>query len=265
MNYFVVLTIVSLFTASVNQGALASTEEDRLTELNHEIKTFSDRGKSAPKHLWAQALESRALIYRSQKKYSEALKDLDSAIKMHPSIGPYRTQASIYRLQGDYGRAVSASRNAMDLDVRTVNKPALSIDARELAAAYWAQKKSDKAIAILNEALQVIPRDVPLLTTRAEYYEKEHKYKEAIADLGVYQTFNSRARQNYVKRASLHEKLGMYNDAIADYTVLIEKEPDRPSNYYDRAKLLEKIGKGKRAEIDRAEALKLEKRLVGID
>ncbi len=156
----------------------------------------------------------------------------------------------------------------------------------------WAnsQSKFDLAIQMAGKALSVKKPDYQAYMERAASYSRQHKDKEALADLDKYVALHKLKRNGYERRASILENLHLFERALADYrtmqkihyddaaalkeascldklnkneeamtclTNLLKRNPEDDAGYEARGKVQVKLGRLKEAIADYTRAIQL--------
>jgi tetratricopeptide (TPR) repeat protein len=134
----------------------------------------------------AQALTARGFARMLQKDFVGALPDFDAAIEQNPNLAT----AHYYR------------------------------------GALLAQSDPDRAIADLNKAISINPKDADFFRERSSIYIKRQNYERGIADLTTAIGLAKNPKSEYFLRATAYEDLGDRDKAIADYRESLLLDPD---------------------------------------
>ena len=130
-----------------------------------------------------------ASCYRAQKKFEKALTEIDEALKnplkdsRDQSVDLQMTRAFIYLDKEEPGKACEIFQIARDLSPKSdIQK--LDIH-KGFVRCYRVQKKFEKALAEINEALKLPSRDqqASLLALRGQFYRMQGKYDTSRKDL----------------------------------------------------------------------------------
>jgi len=150
----------------------------------------------------ALAYNSRAIAYRYKKENTNALADLDEAIRLKPLAMFY------------YNRGVTRYENGDD----------------------------QPAIADLTRALQDKPTDPRMralcLVARARCYINQEKSEQAMSDLNASIKLNGTDSEAYRLRGIIHKVAHEYAKSLADYEKAIAIDPKNASAYGTEAYLL---------------------------
>lgn len=118
------------------------------------------------------------------------------------------------------------------------------------------QRKDEQALAAVNEAVRLNPKQVAILLGRAQFEISDSHYKEAIKDCDAALKINPKAGGAYSRRGFAYCQIGKYEQGIADLTRSIDLQQveltdwDAPFDYKNRAAAYRHIGKIKLAEKD---------------
>jgi tetratricopeptide (TPR) repeat protein len=134
----------------------------------------------------AQALTARGFARMLQKDFTGALPDFDAAIEQNPDL------ATAYYYRGTL----------------------------------LAQSDPDRAIADLNKAISINPKDADFFRERSSIYIKRQNYERGIADLTTAIGLAKNPKSEYFLRAAAYEDLGDRDKAIADYRESLLLDPD---------------------------------------
>jgi len=110
-------------------------------------------------------------------------------------------------------------------------------------------------------------RTVPASTAHDHYllamaHVREQKYARAVAQLDEAVRLNPRDYWSWMQRGLCHQELGDAALAISDFATCVGLRPDFPWGYYNRAVALTAAGKRREAVADYARALELDPQLL---
>ncbi|MEQ8168103.1 MAG: tetratricopeptide repeat protein [Candidatus Eremiobacterota bacterium] len=103
--------------------------------------------------------------------------------------------------------------------------------------AYKKIGEHEKAIADLNQALNIDPRRAEVYATRGSIYMEIKEYDKSMADLNYALKLKSDLPAAYINRGNLYRLKGDYNKAISDYREALKLKPGYVEVYYNRAVL----------------------------
>ncbi|MEJ0077351.1 MAG: tetratricopeptide repeat protein [Alphaproteobacteria bacterium] len=134
----------------------------------------------------AQALVARGFAHTAQRNFDRALADFDAAIQENPNLAT----AHYYR------------------------------------GAILAQTDPEGALAALDKAISLNPKDPDFFRERSSVHVKRKDYARAIDDLTSAIGLARNPKGEYFLRGSAYEELGERDKAIADYQASLLLEPD---------------------------------------
>lgn len=153
---------------------------------------------------------NRGWCYIKLKKYKEAQKDFNLAIKMD-SKNPYAYNglAHTYKYQDEYEEAIKFFEKAIDMDYEYVYAY------RYMSECYENLKQYDKAEQTYTRAIEKFPEDETLYLDRGLLYSKQDKYDEAIKDY-------EKAIELYPDFAYAYNNMGIVYRCLKQYKKAIE-------------------------------------------
>ncbi|WP_417732725.1 tetratricopeptide repeat protein [Rosistilla oblonga] len=192
--------------------ALMQTDiEARLADINKAIETNSEN---------IEAYQARSQFYFQQQKFDEAVADLQHVLKVDPTNT--RVTATAVKALAELKRLDEAKKI---LDDGLKAKPDASLYQLR-AAIYRNEDKLDEAIADLNKAIELQPRDPASLFARAEIYLSRDDTAAARRDLDKAMELNPGSVQGVLLRAYLSAEEGRLPDAINDMKLLVRSFPE---------------------------------------
>jgi tetratricopeptide (TPR) repeat protein len=221
----------------------------------------------------ARDYHTRAKNYADQGKYSEAIADYNTAIKLDPNNPDYYSNRGVayFRLK-KYDEAVADESKAIELnpldDVPYANRGAalywqnkysealldysktIELNSTESAyytargVIYYQQGRYSEAMVDCNKAIELGFLVSPAYDTRGLIYFRGKKFDEAIADYKKAIELNPRCiyTNSYKNRGDAYSQQGKFSEAIADYSKAIEDNPKAINSYIGRAKAYQNIG-----------------------
>lgn len=230
---FLALSSLWLAGASIAQGrtppdscrtgpyANAAALDDRIAAC-----TLIIDGRSPPAKI-AQALFARGVAYLNKNQCDAALTDLERGRNMVSS-----------RKDGTYNNFLI------------------------WLGFYWQYCKGDydQAIAVLDDAVRIFPRDPAAFNVRSQVYTEKGNYLQALADINraIALVNNDQNRaSSYNGRAGIYKKMGEYEKSLADYAIAIRLMPKNPKYYANRGETYRLTGNLERALADQDRAIVL--------
>jgi tetratricopeptide (TPR) repeat protein len=185
----------------------------------------------------ALAYDHRAEELRRERRYGEAVADLDRAIELDATVPRYRERGFTYYLSDQYVQAIS------DFDKVIAATPNDAFYLRYRAAAFLKMGDAERAFADFGKAVAAAPDDPDNYVARADAYVERKNYEMALSDLDRAIALKPDRSTSYLRRAEVLYKLGSKDKAIADVTRVTELEPNEASGYLNRALMYEDVGK----------------------
>jgi tetratricopeptide (TPR) repeat protein len=183
---------------------------------------------------------------------SDAVGVFTSRIQIRPNSADYNHRAVAWQLRGELDNAVADLNEAVRLDPRD---PA----AFNNRGSIWdAKKEYDKAIADFNEAIRLNPRDPLPYRNRGGAWGTKQDYDKAIADFTEAVRLNPSDANSLYNRGRAWSEKKEYDQAIADYSAVIQLLPTIATTYCQRAKAWEGKREYQKAVADYDEAIRLD-------
>ena len=188
-------------------------------DTERSLQSFAKAIEINPKY--GSAYESRARIYRKQKKYDCALAEMDAYIReiSEPKYKApaYRVRAIILQESGDNEGAIKGYGKAIEFDPNYV----AAYEAR--AKLYRDAKKYDLALVDANVAIEkATSPSAYSYWLRGDILEKMDKKEAALADYTKAIEIDSKYVTAYVYRAALYRKAKEYDLALKDIDAALE-------------------------------------------
>jgi len=116
----------------------------------------------------------------------------------------------------------------------------------------------DDAIADLNHALEINPKNAEAYTYRGTAKEDQGDFSGAAADYSHVLEFDPKNADAYASRGDVKDAQGDYDGALADYARALELDPKNADFYTDRGETKGRHGDDSGAMADYARALELD-------
>ena len=187
--------VPAVATVTSGAAALATSLDDAWRACNAPQLSSADRiahcttiieSDRAKPVALAQALTARGFGYVIQKDFDRALADFDAAIRNNPKLA-----AAYY-----YRAAIQMGRDPKG------------------------------ALADINKAISLNPRDPDYFRERSSLYAKRKEYPRAIADLTTAIGLAKKPTREYFLRGAAYEDIGQRDKAIADFQASLVLDPD---------------------------------------
>jgi tetratricopeptide (TPR) repeat protein len=143
-------------------------------------------------------------------------------------IAAHGNRAIGFSATGNYDAALAELNEAVALDPKQPNTYFMR------AAAYEAKKDHDKAIVDLDEAVRLDASRGDFYMLRGIVFGQKGELDRAIVELDQKVKLDPQATIGFSKRADIYRQKKDYDRAIADYTEVIKLEPDKAKGYVDR-------------------------------
>jgi tetratricopeptide (TPR) repeat protein/S1-C subfamily serine protease len=164
------------------------------------------------------------------RRLPEAEQAFDRAIQLNPTFVHLALYGKGKALawQGKYQAAVTA------LEASLLKQPNYTPALSELSRLYRELKEYEKALALINKAIQFAPKNANFYGEKAQllYYELK-RHKEAWLAINQAISLSPRA-MFYSSRGAIYDELKEYSKAITDYDKAIAINPEYEDAYYNR-------------------------------
>lgn len=201
----------------------------------------------------AKVLHWRGNLYRQTQQYTDALSDLQEAVRLMPQVAEYyRDRGLVYLLNGQFASAFSDLDRAIELNPQ---------DARAIAyrgSVYQVQGNSPMALQEFTQALQLHPNFRPVLVSRAATYRDLGEYKAALADLDEALLLLPEDLTAIAERGKVLVAMGQPEAALSNLNQVIKQNPDDVSLLINRGMAYQQLNCTPQALADFNRALELE-------
>jgi tetratricopeptide (TPR) repeat protein len=161
---------------------------------------------------------------RSQLKVQSLVIEFDST-----NVSAYFKHAALHYQLGNYEICISEQNEIIK------RFPNYSKDVyTNRGMCYCFLKKYDKALADLNKARQLSPKNALNYLNLAFAKSSMQEYQLAILDLDTAITLRPDYAKAFANRAFAKESLKKYKEAIEDYNKALEIQPNYPEVYFNR-------------------------------
>ncbi|MEZ6090062.1 MAG: tetratricopeptide repeat protein [Pirellulaceae bacterium] len=193
------------------RAVMQQDPEARLADIDKAIEANTDN---------VEAYQARSLFYLQQQKIEEALADLKHVLTIDPTNT--RVTETAVRALAELERTDEALKVLNDgLEA----KPDASLYQLR-ATIYRMQDQNDEAMADLNKALELQPRDAASLFARAEIHLNRDDTAAARRDLDKAMELNPGSVQGVLLRSYVSAQEGRLPDAINDMKLLVRSFPE---------------------------------------
>ncbi len=219
------------------------------------IGYFTDNIRVQPD---ANNYSGRGVIYYTQARYAEALRDYNEAIRIDPrNEGAYFNRGLLWYDQRQFDRAVADFTGAISLN--PLFAPAFFLR----ADAWFHKKELAKAIADYSQVIELDKKSAPAAyRSRGVVWLLKKDIDKAIADYNEALRLDPGFGKAYVCRADAWYLKKQYDNVIADCSQALRLDPGDVSAHNNRAWVLatcpdDKVRDGKRAVASATRACEL--------
>lgn len=193
-------------------------------------KAIETLGKGISKHSsHAQLYYNRAIFYFQDKKYAEALADLDKANQLKPNdFNILNDRGSTHRMLNNLDKAV------IDYKAAILINPNQAFIYNNLGSVLRQKKDFSGAILAYNNAIKNDPKDPVVYNNRGLAYFDDGKLTDALADFNKAIQLNPTYTFAYNNRAAVYLKQKKYEEAVKDCNEAIRLDKDYGEAYLNR-------------------------------
>lgn len=184
-------------------------DEEAIEPLEKSLER--NRQSSAIRSLLAEAHKNLCVAYGKFKRYDEAIREFNEAIKVKPNYGAvYLSVSKTYFQQGRYDETLIHLEKALKMDKN------LGVEAHYQFGVVFAKLgKQTKAIKHYKEAIEINPKAALPQLNLGLIHMKSGKYKDAIKPLQAAVTYSPRlASDGWYPLGVAFFKLNRYSEAV---------------------------------------------------
>jgi tetratricopeptide (TPR) repeat protein len=206
---------------------------NRHAETLEECNRFLAESKDNVK-LQMRAYDLRGHCYLRLGKYPEAIADLSKAIELHakPTVeaNVLNQEMARFRFSMKSARLFKARSEAYqklgdEQSAHNDEKQYRLLKLMPEADRFMREGRDTEALAVLNEMLQLDPKDAWSYSTRGIIYSNQGNYKNALADFDKYVSIQPKSSAAFYYRAGAYFQLEQYKKAVDDLTVVVKINP----------------------------------------
>ena len=173
----------------------------------------------------------RALIWTADRRYEEAVADLQQARQLAPN------DASILINLGN----VYSQTNRLELAIEHYDlairlRPDLHQAYYDRALAYLLKHDSERAMSDFDKAIELRPNFAAAIANRGALHLANGNFEKALADLDTAVELAPRDAKLRDARANAQLTNGRYNDALGDFDEGLKIDPGNPALYFGRGR-----------------------------
>ena len=175
----------------------------------------------------AKAYMSRGLAQQKERRYAEAAKDFDEAVRVDPkSPTVFNLRGNLYQAIGQYDRAIQDYQSAIQ------NRPNYAAAFFNLGLAYSAVGDFKGALDAYNGAIALDQKNVSSYNNRCYVNVMLKNYDRAIDDCNHALELNPNHTNAFVGRGNARRYKGEYDLAIQDYdrAIALDAKTSTPSS-----------------------------------
>jgi tetratricopeptide (TPR) repeat protein len=212
---------------------------------------------SSQAQVLAPEIYQRAGQAFNSQDYQKAITDYSLFILLNPTFSmAYYDRGQSYIQLNDLDAALADFTRALELP---------SPSPQFTAGVYWLrsailfeQSKIEDALADLDQAIVVAPREAEGYFRRGQIYAAQERYEEALEDFNQGITLAPNVPNLYELRGQVHQQLENYDAAVTDFSSAIELDPNNARVYSERAAVREQQGQFDTALKDLNTAIQLQ-------
>jgi tetratricopeptide (TPR) repeat protein len=243
------------------RGYILFTYLNRIEESIHDFTWAIQLDSSA-----VDNYASRAWCLYRQRKYWDAVADMERAISLDPAAENYATRGLIYQALSMHKEAVSDCSKALELIPSSTDslldrarslrelqkfeaaaedyKKVIEIDPRNATAhtclgyvLLYNLKNYEMAVHYFSRGLEIDDKHSDTYVNRGTAYRLLGKYTEAIADCDRALAVDSRNAIAYNNKGFAYQEQGLYDEAIVQYKRAIEVDPDLATAWFNISRI----------------------------
>ena len=171
-----------------------------------------------------EALNNRANSYYLQKKYPEALDDINKAIEINSQYSiAYFTYGNILSDLRDFDKALDQFDRCISIE------PTYFEAYGGKALVYYKKKEYEKALELFNLCLVKLPLNAEILNNRGANYKELRKLDLALSDFEKAIDISPDYFEAKLNRAELYDSLKLFDKAEIEFFSLLEKYSEKPN------------------------------------
>ncbi len=203
----------------------------------------------APYYYWRYLGNSHGEL----KQYDDALAAYEEAITRSPQdFVLYLQRADYLREAERYEDAIESYNQALELN------PEHPWIYNNRGGAYTQLEQYDAAIADLDKAIELNPEYFLAYNTRGAIYQRSEQYDKALTDLNRAIELNPQDASVYNNRANVYYRLEQYDKALTDLNKAIELDPELALAYYVRGSTYASLQEPELAIADYTKSIELD-------
>jgi tetratricopeptide (TPR) repeat protein len=210
-------------------GAYANrgTARIRSGDLDGSLRDLNEALASTPES--PLLLTMRAAAYHAQKQYTEALQDLDAAMRLLPNTASYYNRGNVYYDLGELDKAIGDYDRAIELDPK--NSSALARKGFALSL----QGKHQEAFTNYKRAIAIDPANAGFYGDGAKTLLQSGDPQQALEYCNQAIAHNPQFTDAYRTRGCVFMRLDDFESAAKDFSEVLDRGATLPENFVNRA------------------------------
>jgi tetratricopeptide (TPR) repeat protein len=188
---------------------------------------------------YVQALNNRGLALIDLGKVDEAIADFTKSLEINPlELAALLGRALAYKAKKEELKAIRDYDTAIGIFKNNRNTRALVYLLANRGSSWREKGEYDKAVADLNEALRIDPKNTFARNELGRVRLGQKKYDKAIAEFTKAIQADATLKVGYLNRGYAHHKKGELDKALPDLSEAVRLDPRYAYAYYLRANVL---------------------------
>jgi Tfp pilus assembly protein PilF len=216
---------IAIFAIIIISNSYLTYERNKVWK--DELTLLEDVISKSPNE--ARNYNNRASIYMSQKRYNEAMDDLNIALELRPQYGDaYYNRGLIFSYDKKYDSALENYNKAVEL----IPDHFMAYNNRGLV--HKTNNNLNKAFQDFNKAIELKPNYDMAYTNRGTIHMLKNKYLDGIQDFTKAIELNPNLAAAYVNRGVAESRLGNKEKSCQDYKRAIELGYTQVEQWYNQ-------------------------------
>lgn len=206
-------------------------------------------------------LQLGVMEYVNEKKYAAAVEDFNTLLQtmeQRPTLDSSAKALVFSHLSLAYFQ----NKELKNAEKSALSSAKLSMQDKQYFRSLVLEYRKLKSLSVLKDALSLLVQADPVsdfaYQVRAEMYEEQKNYDQALSDYSLALALNDKNESVYARRGAIYHEQGNYELSLKDFTAASELKPTQARHIYNRACALARLGRF-------AEALVFLKKAVQLD
>jgi len=191
------------------------------------------------------AYQNRGMAYMQARKYDEALRDMNKAVRLSPGFATaYYNKALVHMYLEQYNESISSFNKAVSINPIFKNQEkTFTIAYYNRGTIFLNQNKMDAAYSDFCKVITLDSNYTEAYVNRGNILRDRQLSSEALADYDKAIQLNPLFSKSYFNRGNLFLGQKKFGEAIADYDKAIELTPDYAKAFYNKGNAEYFLGK----------------------